>query len=369
MTGDLVAKIPTNDATPNGLAAPFVTDWPAADLRASRVYAGDLRGNLWVFDLSSSNSNQWDNAGNRRILFTATDDDGNVQPITSRPYGARPASGEVIVAFGTGSYFRLSDKDDEGIQSLYGIIDPANPGNDPQPVSRADELLEQEIITQVSLDADEGEQPDVVRLVSSHVPDPEVHKGWYLDLDAETGERVISGPRALGRVEQRVRFTTLIPDEDPCGSGRRGFLMDISLATGGRVEVPVFDLSGDFRVRRGRSRRLRRRRRRRGPERNRFRHRRVAGSGRRAQQRPAGGSDHQIVCDGRKLRDRPPLGYHHRASVMAAAAMTARNPPPAARTEEACQCAIDSGFSPLPPAWRCGRRPRLSSRARSRSFP
>jgi len=246
LTGDLVAKIPTNDATPNGLAAPFVTDWPAADLRASRVYAGDLQGNLWVFDLSSSNSNQWDNAGNRRILFTATDDDGNVQPITSRPYGARLASGEVIVAFGTGSYFRLSDKDDEGIQSLYGIIDPANPGNDPQPVSRADELLEQEIITQVSLDADEGEQPDVVRLVSSHVPDPEVHKGWYLDLDAETGERVISGPRALGRVEQRVRFTTLIPDEDPCGSGRRGFLMDISLATGGRVEVPVFDLSGDF---------------------------------------------------------------------------------------------------------------------------
>ena len=42
-----------------------------------------------------------------------------------------------------------------------------------------------------------------------------------------------------------MRFTTLIPDDDPCGTGRRGYLMDIDLFSGGRFDAPVFDLTGD----------------------------------------------------------------------------------------------------------------------------
>jgi type IV pilus assembly protein PilY1 len=37
----------------------------------------------------------------------------------------------------------------------------------------------------------------------------------------------------------------MIPDEDPCGTGRRGFLMDIDLLTGGRTSSAVFDLNDD----------------------------------------------------------------------------------------------------------------------------
>jgi type IV pilus assembly protein PilY1 len=86
-----------------------------------------------------------------------------------------------------------------------------------------------------------------VWFLSNYTVDPNNPKkcGWFIDLNKEIGERVISGPRTLGYTEQRVRFTTLIPDADPCGTGRRGFLMDIDLLTGGRSTSPVFDLDGD----------------------------------------------------------------------------------------------------------------------------
>ena len=58
----------------NGLSAPAVVD-SDGDGIADRVYAGDLQGNLWVFDLSGSNAGQWDVAykqgPNPKPLFTA----------------------------------------------------------------------------------------------------------------------------------------------------------------------------------------------------------------------------------------------------------------------------------------------------------
>lgn len=60
------------------------------------------------------------------------------------------------------------------------------------------------------------------------------------------GERVISeASYPSGSKQDRVRFTTLIPDPDPCGNGRRGFLMDVCLANGGECTDPTFDLNGD----------------------------------------------------------------------------------------------------------------------------
>ncbi|WP_006788254.1 pilus assembly protein [Thiorhodospira sibirica] len=238
-TGALIKKIPTNDATANGLATPFVTDWPERNLRAQRIYAGDLLGNLWAFDVSG-NANQWDNQNRRRILFTATDAAGNPQPITSRPYGARTSDSEAMIVLGTGSYFRTQDANDNQVQSLYGIVDHASVPNDFTSVARAD-LLEQKIIAQRVVDG------KTLRVVSDYEIG-EDDKGWFIDLNKEMGERVIAGPRTLGRKEQRVRFSTIIPDEDPCGTGLRGFLMDIGLLTGGRTETPVFDLDrdGDF---------------------------------------------------------------------------------------------------------------------------
>ena len=73
--------------------------------------------------------------------------------------------------------------------------------------------------------------------------------GWYLDLiygSTQTGERVISRATfPFGVNPDRVRFTTVVPDDDPCSSGRTGFIMDLKLTSGQPSDDPVFDLNSD----------------------------------------------------------------------------------------------------------------------------
>lgn len=230
--------------TSNGLAAPIVTDWPVSNLRANRVYAGDLQGNLWRFNIGGAPST-WNDTGNVAALFTAVGPMGNLQPITAPPVIAlNPTnSNEIVLSFGTGSFFRTTDRDMPGapVQSLYGIIDTRPVGA--TGLTRGS-LLQQSITSQ-TLETF-GAQAIGVRVVSSNDFDPMLHQGWYLDLNLEDGERVIttatfpSGPQ-----QRRVRFSTLIPDDDPCGAGRRGYLMDLDLISGGRTTYPIFDLNRD----------------------------------------------------------------------------------------------------------------------------
>lgn len=245
-TGTLIQTVDTGVGTagnPNGLATPVVTDWPVSNLRANRVYAGDLHGNLWRFDIGGGASG-WNDPGNVTAIFTATGPGGDAQPITAQPIIAlNPAnSSEIVVAFGTGSYFRTTDQDMPGapVQSLYGILDNVAGVSG---TTRGD-LLEQEITSQTQETF--GTESVVVRVVSDHVFDPSLHDGWYLDLDFEDGERVISeGTYPSGPLQRRVRFSTLIPDFNPCGTGRRGFIMDLDIVAGGRTRYSVFDLNRD----------------------------------------------------------------------------------------------------------------------------
>src|SRR5690606_34183128 len=50
-TGELIRKISTNTSTNNGLSSPALVD-TNGDKKISFVYAGDLQGNIWKFDLS-----------------------------------------------------------------------------------------------------------------------------------------------------------------------------------------------------------------------------------------------------------------------------------------------------------------------------
>ncbi|NIR58093.1 MAG: hypothetical protein GWO02_00520, partial [Gammaproteobacteria bacterium] len=71
----------------NGLSRPVLADIDGNGT-VDRVYAGDLKGNMWAFDVSASNDGNWGSAysqGNTpRPLFTATDGT-TPQPITSQP--------------------------------------------------------------------------------------------------------------------------------------------------------------------------------------------------------------------------------------------------------------------------------------------
>lgn len=246
--GSLIARVETGEggsATPNGMATPVVLVDQSSGI-AKATYAGDLLGNLWRVDLTAGNLSS---NGARDKLFTAESTDGTRQPITAAPSLAldpNGGAGELVVVFGTGSYFRVTDSGNNQVQSLYGIFDDGSASN----VGRGD-LLEQEITTQtqtnyqVDRDGVVSTESVDVRVLSGNTPGVS-DEGWYLDLDTSSGERVVSRASfPSGFPVKRVRFSTLIPDNNDCGGGRDGYLMDIDLATGGQTDNAVFDLNRD----------------------------------------------------------------------------------------------------------------------------
>ncbi|MEP1213605.1 MAG: PilC/PilY family type IV pilus protein [Marinobacter sp.] len=246
--GSLIARVETGEgdsATPNGMATPVVLIDQSSGI-AKATYAGDLLGNLWRVDLTAGNMSS---NGARDKLFTAESTDGTRQPITAAPSLALDPNGgpgELVVVFGTGSYFRVTDSGDNQVQSLYGIFDDGSASN----VGR-DDLLEQEITTQtqtnyqVDRDGVVSTESVDVRVISDNTLGA-TDEGWYVDLDTSSGERVISRASfPSGFPVKRVRFSTLIPDNNDCGGGRDGYLMDIDLSTGGQTDDAVFDLNRD----------------------------------------------------------------------------------------------------------------------------
>jgi len=112
-------------ANPNGIAYAASADLDG-DHITDYVYAGDLRGNIWRFDLTSNSPANW--AVTPGPLFTAP----GGQPITTSLAiaGGSPTPGAaplVMVLFGTGQRTPISTGNPAtyagGTQSLYGVWD------------------------------------------------------------------------------------------------------------------------------------------------------------------------------------------------------------------------------------------------------
>lgn len=120
------AAVGSAEAVGNGLSAPQFLD-VNGDGSPDFVYAGDLRGNMWKFDISNIDATQWGVAFNGNPLFTATYTSGGStsrQPITTAPV-LRPnrTVGGLMIAFGTGQSLTESDRSDTSVQTVYSILD------------------------------------------------------------------------------------------------------------------------------------------------------------------------------------------------------------------------------------------------------
>ena len=160
----------------NGLSAPRLVDTDG-DGVPDIAYAGDLRGQLWKFDLGARSAADWAPAFGGKPFFIAQDANGKRQPITSAPlWLAHPGGGRMVVV-GTGRLLTEADRGDTATQSIYGLHDKAEP--EPIPAGRG-ALVRQAVdqATSKNAVADAG---------------GEARRGWYIDLPVP-GERVTGNP-------------------------------------------------------------------------------------------------------------------------------------------------------------------------------
>ncbi|UXY15648.1 PilC/PilY family type IV pilus protein [Chitiniphilus purpureus] len=259
-------------ADANGLASPTALDlqtlyacdakdnstW-TPDSTTDLVYAGDLYGNMWKFDLRNSDPSKWkvsfESGGTPQPLFTTKDQYGNRQPIKEHPAiggspekkacTASPATDPYqlpsnhIVFFGTGKYLGDCDLPQNGVDgkvsathscpsenqvnSFYAIMDKDKEVQKSGLLKRVYSYYTQKDVEAYNAKITDPEKHITLSDIRGHskVDDDCGGKcpidwaktpGWYfdlVDLDNQTGKgsRMVGRPRTIGN--RYVVFNTM----------------------------------------------------------------------------------------------------------------------------------------------------------------
>ncbi|MEN5115903.1 PilC/PilY family type IV pilus protein [Luteimonas sp. TWI662] len=229
-SGEVISEIDTRVGTadlPNGLSAPtgvYSGDGATLDY----VYAGDMLGNVWKFDLTSSNSAEW----KATLLFSAVDSEGKAQPITAAvAVATHPTTRARWIFVGTGRYLVLEDADPTRAttQSMYAFIDSG------EKIARADLQPRKVELSGASLDGYS------VRAFEKSAPLPSTKKGWFLDLPGD-GERIVQDVQL---VSSMLVTASMMPTGNACEADGSGFINALSAFTGTSAAGSYFDLDGD----------------------------------------------------------------------------------------------------------------------------
>ena len=207
----------TNINASNGLGPVTLYD-ADGNMTTDYVYAGDLQGNLWKFDLHTAASVPTGNVSGGLQLFAASPGScyapappatgtNTCQPITSAPTLGPALQGltGTMVYFGTGRMFALGDSATTTTQGFYAILDQN------KAVSLS-QLVAQTI-------TDNGN----TRTISANRVTPP-SMGWYANLP-DTGERITVSPVLVGSY---VVFATEVPTATACTTGGTGWIMAAS---------------------------------------------------------------------------------------------------------------------------------------------
>jgi type IV pilus assembly protein PilY1 len=196
------------------------------------IWAGDLRGNMWKFDVSSADPTLWRVAYNGDPLFTTTAN----QPITVMPQLSRfQTTSQVMVTFGTGKLFDLEDTSTSAAtnvnltqQAIYGLWDDGA-----TPIAGIARLVEQTAGARGT-----GSFSTTSRNTVNFSP---TVRGWYMRLDDGTGERVHVNPIIpFNSPNTPVYIVANTPSTAPCSSGGSTRLFALDPQTGQAPSFTVF---------------------------------------------------------------------------------------------------------------------------------
>ncbi|MES2192142.1 MAG: PilC/PilY family type IV pilus protein [Pseudomonadota bacterium] len=252
-TGALIKQISTGVGGGNGLGG--VTLVRDSNQVIIGAYAGDARGNMWKFDLSSASSASWGLGLSNSPLYSGT----TTKAISAQPTVVPHPSGGNVIVFGTGKLYDATDVTNTVTQTMYGIWDSVSFGSSTTPAgitqTGVSSLVQQTISsvattgTKVVTASNLSTSTVTVNYytVSTNPVDFSTKRGWYMNLP-NTGQRSIYPSAAL--VGGYVLLDTVSPSNislDPCvqtGSGRAWNYV-IDGVTGSGPTSAIFDTNGD----------------------------------------------------------------------------------------------------------------------------
>ena len=229
--GNVIREIDTGEGSallPNGLSTP--TGVYGIDGRTlAYVYAGDLLGNVWKFDLTSISPSEW----TAHKLFTAGDGEGS-QPISAGvTVATHPQTYRRWVFFGTGRYLTAEDADPllaGEVQAMYGFME------------EDDSTLTAEDLTQRRFEVTNATVDGVpVRAFEGRSPLPPGSQGWYVELPG-TAERIVQDAQV---VSGYLITASMTPTGDACEPDGSGYINAVDAFTGTSPSGSFFDLDGD----------------------------------------------------------------------------------------------------------------------------
>ena len=260
-TGALIKKFDTgagSAANTNGLSAPLVVDING-DFTSDYVYAGDMLGNLWKFDLTDPSPANWSIALGGTPLYQAIAPDSSRQVITTKPSIVAHPNGGFVILFGTGRFFATGDdlaQTPAHVDTFYGILDAgsivASVGSRPLPTAgtQPNAVLQPQSIIEEDTETF-GTEVKTTRTLSQNNVNYPTQKGWYMDLvspvNGAEGERLVADPVVSITANNKplILFNTFRPLGGCEKIGGFSALMAFDPISGGRTEFAVFDLNGD----------------------------------------------------------------------------------------------------------------------------
>lgn len=208
----IVAASSGANATGNGLSAPALVDINS-DGSPDVIYAGDLKGNMWKFDVTSASEASWNVGFSGNPLFSAKYSTGGPsasssdQPITAAPIAKANdrGVGGLMVAFGTGQNITEADRTDASVQTFYSVLDNTQyklvagkltidtSNVTPSPITSNNQLVQQSLVS--TTPAVSGASGDFWQITQNNVTytGAGAKRGWYFNLPA-SGERLLKTP-------------------------------------------------------------------------------------------------------------------------------------------------------------------------------
>ncbi|MES2205692.1 MAG: PilC/PilY family type IV pilus protein [Pseudomonadota bacterium] len=224
-----------------GLSAPTLVDINYDGL-VDYAYAGDLKGNVWRFDLQG-NESQWS-----AFKLFIPNSDWAISPITTAPSVALHCSlPGLIIVVGTGKFLEKSDTTSKNTEYLMGLWDKMD--NNPITFSN---LTEQWYYSDNNFANPNQNVPDIAKsliITSDNTVDWTQKRGWYLPIfDHYPKPGRILTPPFITRGS--VYFNTITSDDiAACSNGKIWSTSQaIDFCTGGRPKSTIFDINYDGKI-------------------------------------------------------------------------------------------------------------------------